>query len=157
MRTSAATRPQQLFWLLLSSQCHLSVAPREMTALLALEPALYCSNVTYRQPGDIYGNASLCRCSRLCESMLNYFSTWESLFGGLEWTTGILEWTTGLLDYWNGLLDYWNGLLERNINVHAQGLNISIMAKPTIQNTKKCSMTCEIMEYMSIQNTKSVV
>ena len=57
MRTLAATRPQQLLWLLLSSQCHLSVAPREMTALLALELALCCANVTYRQPGDIYGNA----------------------------------------------------------------------------------------------------
>ena len=57
MRTLAATRPQQLFWLLLSSQCHLSVALQEMTALLALELTLCCSNVTYRQPGDIYGNA----------------------------------------------------------------------------------------------------
>ena len=28
-----------------------------MVALLALELALCCSNVTYRQPGDIYGNA----------------------------------------------------------------------------------------------------
>ena len=28
-----------------------------MAALLALEHALCCSNVTYRQPGDIYGNA----------------------------------------------------------------------------------------------------
>ena len=28
MRTLAATHPQQLFWLLLSSQCHLSVAWR---------------------------------------------------------------------------------------------------------------------------------
>ena len=56
MRTLAVMRPQQLFWLL-SSQCHLSVAPREMTALLALELTLCCSNETYRQPGDIYGNA----------------------------------------------------------------------------------------------------
>ena len=28
-----------------------------MTTLLALELALCCSNVTYRQPEDIYGNA----------------------------------------------------------------------------------------------------
>ena len=28
-----------------------------MTTLLALELALCCSNVTYRQPGNIYGNA----------------------------------------------------------------------------------------------------
>ena len=56
MRTLAATRPQQLFWLLLSSQCHCRW-PGEMTTLLALELALCCSNVTYRQPGYIYGNA----------------------------------------------------------------------------------------------------
>ena len=56
MRTLAATHPQQLFWLLLSSQCHCRW-PGEMTTLLALELALCCSNVTYRQPGDIYGNA----------------------------------------------------------------------------------------------------
>ena len=56
MRTLAATRPQQLFWLLLWSQCHCRW-PGEMTTLLALELALCCSNVTYRQPGDIYGNA----------------------------------------------------------------------------------------------------
>ena len=56
MRTVAATRPQQLFWLLISSQCHCRW-PGEMTTLLALELALCCSNVTYRQPGDIYGNA----------------------------------------------------------------------------------------------------
>ena len=102
MRTSAATRPQQLFWLLLSSQCHLSVAPREMTALLALEPALYCSNVTYRQPGDIYGNASLCRCSRLCKSMLNYLGVFIRWTGMDHWNTGMDYWTTGM-DYWNGI------------------------------------------------------
>ena len=56
MRTLAAMRPQQLFWLLLSSQCHCRW-PEEMTTLLAIELALCCSNVTYRQPGDIYGNA----------------------------------------------------------------------------------------------------
>ena len=56
MRTLAATRPQQLFWLLLSSRCHCQW-PGEITTLLALELALCCSNVTYCQPGDIYGNA----------------------------------------------------------------------------------------------------
>ena len=56
MRTLAATGPQQLFWPLLLSQCHCRW-PGEMTTLLALEPALCCPNVTYRQPGDIYGNA----------------------------------------------------------------------------------------------------
>ena len=68
MRTLAATHPQQLFWLLLS-QCHLSVAPREMTALLTLELTLCCSNVTYRQPGDIRQRCSLYRCSLHCESI----------------------------------------------------------------------------------------
>ena len=56
MRTLAAARPQQLFWLLLSSRCHCR-RPGEMTTLLALELVLCCSNVTYRQPGDICGNA----------------------------------------------------------------------------------------------------
>ena len=56
MRMLAATHPQQLFWLLLSSQCHCRW-PGEMTTLLALEFALCCSNVKYRHTGDIYGNA----------------------------------------------------------------------------------------------------
>ena len=74
MRTLAATHPQQLFWLLLP-QCHLSVPPpREMTALLALE---LCSNVTYRQPGDIRQRCSLCRCSLHCESIPGHVNNLE--------------------------------------------------------------------------------
>ena len=57
MRTLAATCPQQLFWLLLSSLSVTCRWPGEMTALMALELTLCCSNMTYRQPGDIYGNA----------------------------------------------------------------------------------------------------
>ena len=84
MRTLAATHPQQLFWLLLSSQCHCRW-PGEMTTLLALELALCCSNVTYRQPGDIYGNAVACesipKLAALLALLLDepLLSVWQSM------------------------------------------------------------------------------
>ena len=91
-RTLAATHPQQLFWLLLSSQCHCRW-PGEMTTLLVLELALCCCNVTYRQPGDIYGNAvrSLCRCRLLCESIPKLHCSHRGHVNNLEYYGNYLK------------------------------------------------------------------
>ena len=56
MRTLAVMYPQQLFWLLLSSQCHLSVAWRNGSSSGSRTRSLLFQ-CDYRQPGDIYGNA----------------------------------------------------------------------------------------------------
>ena len=50
---SAALPALALYLSRLSVACR---RPGEMTALLALDLALCCSNVTYRQPGNIYSN-----------------------------------------------------------------------------------------------------
>ena len=36
---------------------------------------------------------------------LKLAKVYESLFGGLEWTTRLLEWATGM-GYWNTVMDY---------------------------------------------------
>ena len=53
---------------------------------------------------------------------------WESLFGGLEWTTGILEWNTGM-EYWNGLLEWTTGILEWNTGMDYW--NDGLLERPT--------------------------
>ena len=69
MRTLAGTRPQQLFWVLLSSQCHLSVAWRnDSSSGSRTRPLLFQCDLSPTW-GYIRQRFSLCRCSLLCESI----------------------------------------------------------------------------------------
>ena len=69
MRTLASTRPQQLFWLLLSSQCHLSVAWRNGSSSGSRTRSLLFQCDLSPTWGYIRQRCSLCRCSLLCESI----------------------------------------------------------------------------------------